>query len=1166
MPAASFCRAYTRLMVRSLRRASVVAVVVGAMTMAVRVPAARQARVSDTVVPSNAAIALSTPTNSLKSADLVGRLLAAANAPSGFERPALDPDNPPPFDFGAQPVELANLAGMRLGEALDAIARVDPSVRWTEHDGAVVVRMGAVSGDWLDQPSRPVDYRGSELNEALKAVASAIDPEHERTVNRAVIIGPPGSPQKPIESESLFVVLRPAGSAEQVLDALAREAHVRWDVSYSSSGPSVDSATILVRALPAEACRVSSASLDLLGAGGPQRVQLTAGGGVGFALLQYAKAAHHSGLSRCRCQNRSSRSVSLAADPAAPAQSIARILTFDSRYQWKEERGVFHVWPTMTITTGLDTPTRFFSASAQPLSSVVARLIELTGHGTLGQIFVTPGDFRQEVATQQRGELPALPVTATIQDVGDAEGVLDELCQLQGWSWQWRIGVPRNPGSLSIQGGEGWTVGQRVNAVPTVLQPTLNGRRYPPLPRDYPIARAGALIGGAQEDPFRGLFGSAGNQPIALELEPLPSSSSDPRVMPPSGTSVPLGPGMFSDGLATLLDHLPAYAMTTVNGLIEIAPRALAASPTHFLNVPLDHFEVRDATIGDAVRALRHRLDPAYPLMKSGETTTVPGSNAEEVQRRTADAEAVFSRHISLSLDHASPREILNRLVLANQDLRWTIRYESNPVGSAVRSVEEDCIMVLSTFPEIGVSRTFGPVPRPGSGAGGGPGDIPSGPPVAIVLADRRGHPADGHRRARASAASSCWCLLSLGRTHAGGNTRRPDYGRHGAALQRRWPRAAGALRLSPRRVAEVRVESRRPDRPHRTGRAPRRAGFGPQPARRTFQRRFPRPERRRCPHGRSHCRPTISRDAFGARQRRARPLRSTVPRRARPRHCPRCAGRACTPAGLLLLGRDRKRPDTQRPECQRRHRLARRLRRGEREYVDLRLWRIGPNTSPRVQCTAKHEGHEDMKIMKTARTIAGLVTAMVAALTASPLAQRAGQAPAIRFPEPTQADYVIKDFKFRDGQTLPEVRIHYRVLGTLKKDAQGHATNAVLIMHGTGGTGKQFAVNSFAGELFNPGQDLDAAKYFLVMPDDIGHGQSSKPSDGLRMKFPKYDYLDMVEGEYRLMKDGLGVDHLRLVMGTSMGGMHTWIWGEEHPAMMDALMPLASQPRDVGP
>jgi homoserine O-acetyltransferase len=198
-------------------------------------------------------------------------------------------------------------------------------------------------------------------------------------------------------------------------------------------------------------------------------------------------------------------------------------------------------------------------------------------------------------------------------------------------------------------------------------------------------------------------------------------------------------------------------------------------------------------------------------------------------------------------------------------------------------------------------------------------------------------------------------------------------------------------------------------------------------------------------------------------------------------------------------------------------------------------------------------------RTLNRTRSIAALVFLVFVAGLA---AQQAPLPP--RFPQPTESDYRIKNFTFRDGQSLPEVRIHYRVLGTIKKNAQGQVTNAVLIMHGTGGTGKQFSTNSFAGELFNPGQLLDATQYFIVMPDDIGHGMSAKPSDGLRMKFPKYDYLDMVQAEYRLLTEGLGVNHLRLVMGTSMGGMHTWLWGEEHPTMMDALMPLASLPTEM--
>jgi len=170
----------------------------------------------------------------------------------------------------------------------------------------------------------------------------------------------------------------------------------------------------------------------------------------------------------------------------------------------------------------------------------------------------------------------------------------------------------------------------------------------------------------------------------------------------------------------------------------------------------------------------------------------------------------------------------------------------------------------------------------------------------------------------------------------------------------------------------------------------------------------------------------------------------------------------------------------------------------------------------------------------------------------------------AAEFPPPNDSDFVLRDFKFQSGETLPELRLHYRTLGQPTKDAAGLTNNAVLIMHGTTGSGAQFIRPEFAAELFGLGQPLDATKYFLVLPDDIGHGKSSKPSDGLHAKFPRYGYRDMVEAEYRLLTGQLGVNHARLVMGTSMGGMHTWLWGELHPDFMDALLPLASLPTQI--
>jgi homoserine O-acetyltransferase/O-succinyltransferase len=163
-----------------------------------------------------------------------------------------------------------------------------------------------------------------------------------------------------------------------------------------------------------------------------------------------------------------------------------------------------------------------------------------------------------------------------------------------------------------------------------------------------------------------------------------------------------------------------------------------------------------------------------------------------------------------------------------------------------------------------------------------------------------------------------------------------------------------------------------------------------------------------------------------------------------------------------------------------------------------------------------------------------------------------------------TEGDYVAHNFKFKSSEELPELHLHYRTLGKPDRDAQGRVKNAVLILHGTGGSGQQFLVPQFAGELYGPGQLLDIEKYFIILPDGIGHGKSSKPSDGMHAHFPAYDYDDMVAAQHLLVTAGLGVQHLRLILGTSMGCMHSFVWGETYPDFMDALMPLACLPVQI--
>jgi homoserine O-acetyltransferase len=157
-------------------------------------------------------------------------------------------------------------------------------------------------------------------------------------------------------------------------------------------------------------------------------------------------------------------------------------------------------------------------------------------------------------------------------------------------------------------------------------------------------------------------------------------------------------------------------------------------------------------------------------------------------------------------------------------------------------------------------------------------------------------------------------------------------------------------------------------------------------------------------------------------------------------------------------------------------------------------------------------------------------------------------------YPAPKEGDFIAKDFKFHTGEVMPELRLHYTMIG----EPTGQP---VVVLHGSGGSAVAMLTPSFAGELFGAGQPLDASKYYIILPDSIGHGKSSKPSDGMKTAFPKYDYQDMVDAQYRLVKEGLGINHLRLVIGNSMGGMHAWLWGVRYPKMMDALVPMASQP-----
>jgi len=194
-----------------------------------------------------------------------------------------------------------------------------------------------------------------------------------------------------------------------------------------------------------------------------------------------------------------------------------------------------------------------------------------------------------------------------------------------------------------------------------------------------------------------------------------------------------------------------------------------------------------------------------------------------------------------------------------------------------------------------------------------------------------------------------------------------------------------------------------------------------------------------------------------------------------------------------------------------------------------------------------------------------GLLLALAAQTAAPPMGWSGGPTQSAKVSWPThEQDVVLKDFRFRDGEMLGALKMHVTTLGAPHRDRAGQIDNAVMVLHGTGGSGKQFLSPQFADELYGPGQPLDIRKFWIILPDNIGHGGSSKPSDGMRMQFPKYDYDDMVDAQYRMLTEGLGIRHMRLIMGTSMGCMHSFVWGETHPDFMSALMPLACEPMEI--
>jgi hypothetical protein len=668
-------------------------------------------RLADAVIPTSAAIPLSVPSNAIAIHQTIERVLASVSVPYGLEGPALA--TVPIFDFARPPVEVARFAGMRLGEALDAIAHVDPAVRWIERDGFILVREGPANSPFLDRQMPPFTFMGTDALDALDAVVTAIDP-----ARHGHVLAAPSAASA--SSDASITITAAAGTVLDALNALARSVHGSWAVLYDDGSADVQAASVSLRTPRGSYVSRSPVAERARATPDPNLVHVTVFPDLGQAIASFVKAAHVPvglellGLPQGVMPDRPG--IALDLDRTRPADAIARLVAYDSRYQSLDHGGVVRVWPTAgsSASPWLDTAVDRFDATREPIGSVLDRIIWLSGLPPTGSANVTPDvPVTSPDASQRRHDIPLMPVSVAFDRHGSLRDVLDDLCRSQGLWWQVLPFPPGGSGELRLTSFDGWSISRGLTWPVSGVRPTRPPARVLPPARDYDIDQVTVPLGTGLSDPFAALLSQVGRLPMGLELAPAAFAPADVRVMPARPPTIIVGPGKLSDALYVILERRANYEMTIPDGVINIAPSDLMRSPTHFLNVPLDHFEATGMPIMDAVRSLRRRLNPAYPQRDSSVVSSFPGPPIAGVQTRMQMSDAIFNRPISIAVDHASPREILNRLVLANGDVRWTVRYDGPLPSDLPDPIEANCVVLISTFSHVGTSRELHPVRPP---------------------------------------------------------------------------------------------------------------------------------------------------------------------------------------------------------------------------------------------------------------------------------------------------------------------------------------------------------------------------------------------------------------------------------------------------------------------
>jgi hypothetical protein len=703
---------------------------------------AAQARLADTVIPMAVAIPLLSPANPVTTFRTLERVLTTAGVPFGLEEPSLS--SAPLFDFANPPVEIRKLSGMRLGDALDAIAHELPQVRWAEQDGIIVVRLGPAPAPFLDFRVPHLALSGTDAGAAFGTILAAENPARPDGMRKSAgrVTVPRGAAtgiEIAVERDNITMV--------DALNALASAVHGAWIVQYDTPAADDDGTTVVLRAAAGGYTSPSPASRRSPELHDPNLVRLTVYPDLPQVILRYASAAHVTvgveAIARSQTTLPEQTGIAVPLETTKPAEAIATLVAYDSRYRWLEDAGAFRIVPAPDAaapSSWLDTPVTQFAATNEPLGTVIDRVIWLSGFPPGGTMSVLPGVPQNTPdAAAQRQRILQIPVTVSFERHGTVADVLDAMCRAAGnLSWIAQPITANVPDvQLLLRSPDGWSLSRAVSLPRPATRPASAPARPLPPARDYQIQQMFVSLDAHGISPFEELLRQAGRLPMGLEVAPAAfEPPADPRIIKPYTPPVALGPGKLSDALYVLLERVPGYEMSTPDGVISIAPSSLLRDPAHFMNVPVDHFEVHDVPFQDAVVALRQKLDPTYPgPQRQVEAVIGPGGE------RLKTAQAMFDRHVTLVVDGVSAREILNRLVLAHGELRWTVRYSSPSPASSPQPLESNASIMLSTFPEIGITKTFGPG-RPSRAPAGAPPTPaprpapapPSGPSIPVAL------------------------------------------------------------------------------------------------------------------------------------------------------------------------------------------------------------------------------------------------------------------------------------------------------------------------------------------------------------------------------------------------------------------------------------------------